>query len=134
MNAVAYSCIFLDNLPWRARHSTQLTWEKCTVQPAHPRSQYRLKKHPSVGQGKGFWETDDTIVVGYVLARDARVFRPVFQFMRNKHLQGVINMVKDRIGNNQGSFMTRLRRNLYRRAMLGLPLPVSTILYIGNFL
>lgn len=62
-------------------------------------------------------------------------FAPFF-FATSNCRGGVLNMIKDRIGNQTGGgkFMTRLRRNLARRAMLGLQLPVSIIFHIGTFI
>ena len=138
MDTIPYIRVFLDNIEWAPETSA---WRKCkdrVVRPSGSQIAFNrwMRKHPMVLRGAGFWETKDVVVTGYVLKHDARIFRPVFHFFRNKQLQGVLNTIKDRIGNQTGGgkFMTRLRRNLARRAMLGLQLPVSIIFHIGTFI
>ncbi len=82
------------------------------------------------------------IVTGYTLKRAPQVYRPVYNIYnhkRNVKLQGVLNTIKDRIGTigfrgcGGGRFMRRLRRNLARRVLLGLKLPLDMVVHIGAF-
>ena len=128
---MAYTTMLLGNIVWDPETSP---WQECAATVG--RRNYWQNNHAMVRNGKGFWKTDTVIVTGYVLKGNTRVFRPVFQFMRNKRLEGVLNTIKDRIGNGQregGKFMAILRQNLARRAMLGLPLPVTVIMKIGTY-
>ena len=139
MNFFPYTAKLLCNIVWNPEASP---WKACTVRVA-PRNPWE-RGHPLVHSGKGFWRTDEIIVVGYVLKSDARIFRPIYHHARQKRLDSVLNMVKDRIGNGHGAvcdgvnlgggpFVVRLRQNMARRTMLGLSLPVSIIGYIGSF-
>lgn len=130
MNTLTYTDMLLGKILSEPDASP---WQRCRITVA---SRSRCHCIRYTRHGKGFWETDTTIVTGYVLKRNAEVFRPVYQFMRNKRLEGVLNTIKDRIGNGQrggGRFMMRLRQNLARHAMLGLPLPVAVITKIGAY-
>jgi len=139
MNFLSYADKLLCNIVWNPGESP---WKACTVRVACRNLWER--NHPLVRSGKGFWRTNEIIVVGYVLKSDTHIFRPIYHHARQKRLDNVLNMIKDRIGNGRGAvcdgvnlgggpFVVRLRQNMARRAMLCLPLPVSMIGYIGSF-
>ena len=126
MNTLRYNDIVMCNIVWNPGASP---WRRCVVR-VPPRDPW-APKHPLVAGGKGFWQTDERIVVGYVLKHRPQVFRPIFQHRRHRRMQKVhASLVKCL---DQGVFIARLRQNMARHALLGLAVPVTLIMHIGSF-
>ena len=103
--------------------------------------------HPIIQKGLGFWETDSVIVMGYKLRGHDDIICPIYSHKRNKLLNGVLNTIKDRIGNSSdsgyggGKFMVCLRQNMVKCALLGVRfsddgniyLPTDVINLIGSY-
>ena len=108
-----------------------------------------------VDKQHGFWETvhpdSNVLVVGYTLNSKKNIFRPIYSYSRNKLMNNILNMIKDRIGNGLGSdngygvnigggkFMLNLRQNMAKKVMLcfrfrnGKSIPADIICLIGDF-
>lgn len=111
----------------------------------------KQKNHPIVEKGLGYWMTDTVIITGYKLKSNKNVYRPIFSYKRDALLKGVINMIKDIIGNGKGNgdgyggnigggkFLIKLRRNMAMTSLLGVslvgnPLPVDIIRHISLYI
>lgn len=124
MNTLKYNDMFLCNIVWNPGASQ---WYRCGVKV--PTRNPWARKHPLVGHGKGYWETDEFIVTGYSLKDIPDIYRPVFQHRRQKRLE----KVHATITYHAAVFIARLRQNMAKRALLGSPLPIDVISLIGSF-
>jgi hypothetical protein len=83
------------------------------------------RNHPKVISGEAYWVTSNSLCIGYILASKPSVFRPVFQYQRQRLLNKV-NAQSHR----------KFWYNIYLRYMLSLPkmLPVECANHICSFL
>lgn len=125
MNALRYNDIVMCNIVW---NPGACPWQRCVVKV--PLRNPWERNNPLVLHGRGFWQTAEHIVIGYVLRKQPCVFRPIFQVQRNRRLQKLHRTLTT----HQGPFVRRLRHNLARHAMLGVHLPVDIIIFIVTFL
>jgi hypothetical protein len=123
--------------------------EECTECGSRCFNNWWNKKrlHPIIQKGLGFWETDSVFIMGYKLKDRGDIICPIYSYKRNKLLNGVLNTIKDRIGNGVGSdsgygggkFMVCLRQNMAKCALLGVrfsddgDLPTDVINLIGSY-
>lgn len=124
MDTLQFNRIFLCNVMWNPGASQ---WRRCGVKV--PQRNPWARKHPLVCHGEGFWLTETYIVTGFLLKHRPEVYRPIFQFRRQRRLK----KIHATILRHADVFIRRLRRNLTKRAMLGSSLPVDIISLIGSY-
>ena len=75
---------------------------------------YYRNNHPLVDSHHAYWVDNNTLVLGYILINNKKIFRPIFQYDREKLFKNVKEWI-----NHNAKFQVAHRRNyLYKKILM----------------
>lgn len=79
--------------------------------------EYCLPEHPLVDSGEGYWKNKATLIIGYELKSDPKIYLPIFQYKKE-----ILNFkLRNEIRRYAKFIVSDFRQSLYKRTLMDIP-------------